>query len=203
MSLGKSPAIPCEIGFLLDLRAITEHLISRGFNHRRLVVAGESLGTWAATQTAVYLTRQNAPPMLLSLQNPFTSAAEVGEVVVSHFPIVRSLHIALSASALDRHVLKSHFYTANLLSELTTATLLHIVTSGKDELVDPSHSSRLAEIAQTRSLHVVRDLFPEAAHSTIPPIEYARRLLSLGAEGCGETSLPVHLETARLDLPTV
>ena len=181
---GKSAAVPSETGFLLDLRAVADHIACRGFHHQRLVVAGESLGTWAATQTAVYLTQRNTPPALLSLQNPFTSMAEVGEDVVSHFAIVRSLNIALSASSLDRHILKSHFYTANLVRHLTTGTVLHIATSGKDNLVHPSHSDKLAEIAQRRNLHVVRDLFADALHSTIPPVEFARRLLGVGVQSC-------------------
>ena len=185
---GRSSGIPSETGFLLDLRAITAHISDSGFHHSRLVVAGESLGTWAATQTAVYLTQQQAPPALLSLQNPFTSAAEVGEAVISHFPIVKSFHIGLSASALDRHVLKSHFYTANLLQELSDSTVIHIATSGKDELIHPSHSDRLAEIAKRRNLRLVRDLFAEARHSTIPPIEYAQRLICLGVQSCATST---------------
>ena len=190
---GNSAAVPSETGFLLDLRAVADHIAARGFDPQRMVVAGESLGTWAATQTAVYLTLRKTPPALLSLQNPFTSMAEVGETVISHFAIVRSLNIALPASSLDRHVLKSHFYTANLLQQLTTETVLHIATSGKDGLVHPSHSDKLAEIAQRRNLRVVRDLFADALHSTIPPVEFARRLLCVGAQSCLPASDPNQL----------
>src|ERR1700721_2694301 len=42
---GRSSAIPCELGFLRDLRTVTEHMATHGVDHRRLVVAGESLGT--------------------------------------------------------------------------------------------------------------------------------------------------------------
>ena len=185
---GRSSAIPSELGFLRDLLAVTEHLAKAGFDPRKLVVAGESLGTWAATQTAVYLTRQSAPPALVSLQNPFTCMADVGEQVVSHFPIVRSFRIGISASALDKHVLKSHFYTANLLHELSPSTRLHIGTSGKDDLVPPTHSDKLAQIAKSVGLQVVRDVFPEALHNTIPPVEYARRLICLGVEACSAIS---------------
>ncbi len=185
---GKSSALPNERGFLLDLKAVTEHLSVHGFDHQKLVVAGESLGTWAATQTAVYLTQGKTPPAVLSLQNPFTSAAEVGAVVVSQFPIIRSLHVGLSASSLDRHVLTSHFYTAKLITQISPKTLLHIATSGKDELVHPSHSDRLSEIANRKNLRVVRDLFPNARHSTIPPIEYAQRLIALGGQSCHTAS---------------
>lgn len=185
---GNSSAIPSELGFLRDLRAVIEYLETRGFDHRRLVVAGESLGTWAATQTAVYLTERNTPPALVSLQNPFTSMADVGEEVVSHFPLVRSLHIGISAYSLDHHVLKNHFYTANLFQKLSAETTIHIATSGRDGLVHPSHSDKLAEIAEKRNLRVVRDVFPEAMHHNIPPIDYARRLLSIGVEACQRTS---------------
>ncbi len=190
---GNSSAVPSETGFLLDLRAVADYITARGFPHQRLVIAGESLGTWAATQTAVYLTLRNTPPALLSLQNPFTSMAEVGESVISHFAIFRSLNIALSASSLDRHILKSHFYTAKLVQQLTPDTVLHIATSGKDGLVHPSHSDRLAELAQRKNLRVVRDIFADALHSTIPPIEYARRLLSVGDQSCLPTPDPSQL----------
>jgi glycerophosphoryl diester phosphodiesterase len=185
---GRSSAIPSELGFRMDLRAVTEHLARTGFNHRKLVVAGESLGTWAATQTAVYLTQQGAAPALVSLQNPFTCMADVGEQVVSHFPFVRSFGIGISASALDRHVLKSHFYTAKLLGELSPSTRLHIGTSGKDDLVSPAHSDKLAAIARNAGLQVVQDVFPDALHHTIPPVDYARRLICLGVEACSGTS---------------
>jgi glycerophosphoryl diester phosphodiesterase len=195
---GRSLEIPSEMGFLRDLRALAKYMADSGFNHERLVVAGESLGTWAATQTAVYMTQQNTPPAVLSLQNPFTSAAEVGEAVVSHFPFVKSFHISLSATSLDRHILKSHFYTANLLRELSDHTVLHIATSGRDELVDPSHSDRLAEIAGGKHLRVVRDVFADARHCTIPPIEYARRLICLGGQSCAPTA---ETHEARVDPP--
>ncbi len=190
---GGSSATPSEAGFVRDLRATCDHLAAEGFQHRRLVVAGESLGTWAATQTAVLLTQRHSPPALVSLQNPFTRMADVGELVVSQLPIVRSLHIGLSASALDRCVLKSHFYTANLFEELSAGTVIHIATSGKDTLVHPSHSDKLSEIARTKGLRVVRDLFPDAEHHNIPPVDYARRLLCLGVESCLLTSDPIVL----------
>ncbi len=185
---GRSLATPSESGFLLDLRAVTDHICRHRLNNHRLVVAGESLGTWAATQTAVYLTERASPPALLSLQNPFTCMAEVGQDVVSQFAIVRSLNLRLSALALDRHVLRSHFYTANLLSHITQATVIHIATSGKDDLVDPTHSDRLAEIASKKNLRVVRDIFPEALHHNIPPVPYARRLICLAIESCVQTT---------------
>lgn len=185
---GKSLAIPNELGFLRDLQAVTQYLASRGFDPRRLVIAGESLGTWAATQVAVYMTQRNQPPALVSLQNPFTSMADLGEQFVSHFPIVRSLQIGLSATSLDRHVLKNHFYTANLLQQLSAGTVIHIATSGKDGLVPPSHSDKLAEIARAQNLRVVRDVFPDALHHTIPPVDFARRLVCLGVQSLSETS---------------
>jgi hypothetical protein len=110
--------------------------------------------------------------------------ADVGERVIAQFPIVRSLNIGISASALDRHVLKSHFYTADLLQELHPETVIHIATSGKDDFVHPSHSDKLAEIARKHGLTVVRNYFPEAFHHTIPPVDYARQLIDLGIQRC-------------------
>ena len=185
---GGSSAVPNERGFLGDLRAVTAHVLARGFDHGRLVVAGESLGTWAATQTAVYLTQSGLAPAILSPQNPFTRAADVGERVISHYSIVRSLNIGMSASALDRHVLKHHFYTAQLFQELSTETVVHIATSGKDDLVPPSHSEKLAEIARKRNLRVIHDVYPEALHHNIPPVEFARRLIGVGGEWCRQIS---------------
>jgi glycerophosphoryl diester phosphodiesterase len=181
---GRSTAIPSEDGFMRDINAITEHLFKQGVDHRKLAIAGESLGTWAATQAAVEMTRQNRPPALLSLQNPFTCVADVGERVISHFPIVRSLNIALSASTLNRHVLKNHFYTARLFAELSPQTSVQIATSGKDDLIHPSHSQKLAEIAQERGLRITRELFPEAFHHNIPPAEFARSVARLAVEEC-------------------
>jgi hypothetical protein len=182
---GKSSAIPCEEGFLLDIEAVSEHLFKRGCDHRKLGIVGESLGSWAATQAAVYMTRQKRPPALLSLQNPFTCMADVGEVFISHFPLVRSLNICLSAATLNRHVLKNHFYTARLFEELANGTAIHIATSGKDTLVHPSHSQKLAEIAAKRGLRVAPDLFPQALHHSIPAEEFARRVISIATEVCG------------------
>jgi glycerophosphoryl diester phosphodiesterase len=185
---GGSAASPNEHGFLADLRALCNHIAAGGVDHRNLVIAGESLGTWAAVQTAAFLTQRGSPPALLSLQNPFTRVADVGERFVSQFPVVRSFNIGLSASALDRHVLKNHFYTADLLRELSAHTVIHIATSGKDGFVHPSHSNKLAEIAQNLGLTVTRDVFPEALHHTIPPVDFGRRLVSLGVKYCRATS---------------
>jgi len=181
---GRSTATPSEDGFIRDIRAIAEHLFTQGVDHRKLAVGGESLGTWAATQTAVEMTRQNRAPALLSLQNPFTCVADVGEWVISHFPIVRSLNIALSAATLNRHVLKNHFYTARLFAELSLQTSVQIATSGKDDLVHPSHSQKLAEIAQKHGLRVTRELFPDALHHNIPPAAFARSVARLAVEAC-------------------
>jgi len=195
---GKSNGKPSEQGFLLDISAVADHLNARGINHRNLVVAGESLGTWAATQAAVHLTKCGYPPALLSLQNPFVCMAEVGEQVVSQFQIVRSLNIALSASALDRHVLKNHFYTGKLVGGLSSSTTIHIATSGKDDLIDPSHSARLAQMAENVGLKVICDTYPEALHHNIPPVEFARRLVTVGVSCCRSTSnnLPLWSEGA-------
>jgi glycerophosphoryl diester phosphodiesterase len=181
---GRSTAIPSEDGFILDIHAIAEHLFKQGVDHRKLAIAGESLGTWAATQAAVEMTRQGRPPALLSLQNPFTCVADVGERVISHFPIVRSLNIALSASTLNRHVLKNHFYTARLFAELSPQTSIQIATSGKDDLIHPSHSQKLAEIAQKHGLSVTHESFPDALHHNIPPAEFARSVARSAVEAC-------------------
>jgi len=181
---GRSTAIPSEDGFIRDIHAITEHLFRQGVDHRKLAIAGESLGTWAATQAAVEMTRQGRPPALLSLQNPFTCVADVGERVISHFPIVRSLNIALSASTLNRHVLKNHFYTARLFAELRPQTSIQIATSGKDDLIHPSHSQKLAEIAQKHGLSVTHESFPDALHHNIPPAEFARSVARSAVKSC-------------------
>jgi acetyl esterase/lipase len=176
---------------LLDISSVVEHVLASGIDHRRLVIAGESLGTWAAMQAAVIMTRQNRPPTLVSLQNPFTCMAELGEQFVSHFPLVRSLNIGLSASALERHVLKNHFHTANLVGALSAGTIVHIATSGKDDLVHPSHSGKLAEIAAALGLRVIRDAYPQALHQNIPPIEFARRIMTLAVQSCHQAQ-PCH-----------
>jgi glycerophosphoryl diester phosphodiesterase len=181
---GKSRGKPSEQGFVLDICALTERLLLNGCDPRKLVIVGESLGTWAAVQAAACITRQNRPPALVSLQNPFTSIADVGELFVSQFPLLRSLHIGLSASALDRHVLRNHFYTANLVRELSVSTVLHIATSGKDDLVDPSHSDRLVEIAQSRGMRVIHDSYPQALHHNIPPVEFAQSVVKQGVRYC-------------------
>ncbi len=181
---GKSLGKPCEQGFALDICAVTERVFASAIDSRKLVIAGESLGTWAAMQAAVVMTRHNHPPMLVSLQNPFTCMAEVGERYVSQFPLFRSLKIGLSASALDRHVLRNHFYTAKLLPELSPSTAVHIATSGIDDWVHPSHSANLAEIARNLGLEVIHDVYRDCLHHNIPPIEFARRLIELGVKHC-------------------
>jgi acetyl esterase/lipase len=181
---GRSRGTPSERGFALDICALTEYLLANCCDPRQLAIVGESMGTWAAVQAAVCLTRQNRPPALVSLQNPFTRMADVGELFVSQVPILRSLHIGLSAAALDRHVLKNHFYTAHLVSELSVTTVLHLATSGKDVVVHPSQSAKLAEIAQKQGIRVFRDDYPDAMHHNIPPVEFARRIISLGAQVC-------------------
>lgn len=62
---GRSTATPCENGFLRDVQAVSEHLFKQGCDHRKLAIVGEPLGTWAATQAAVCMTRCDYPPALL------------------------------------------------------------------------------------------------------------------------------------------
>jgi glycerophosphoryl diester phosphodiesterase len=185
---GRSTAQPSELGFTQDVREVSNHLMAIGVDHKRLIIVGESLGTWAATQAGAYLTANNRPPAQISLQNPFTCMADLGEQVISHFPIVRSLSIRLSAAALDRHVLKNHFYTARLFQELSPSTVIHIATSGKDDLVPASHSDKLAQISLKLGLPIVRDLYPDALHHNIPPVDFARKIVRLGVESCPGTS---------------
>ena len=55
-------------------------------------IAGESLGTWAAMQNGgCSITGHNHPPMLVSLQNPFTCMAEVGERICISVPALSFL----------------------------------------------------------------------------------------------------------------
>jgi glycerophosphoryl diester phosphodiesterase len=187
---GKSRGKPCEQGFTLDIGAVAEYVWASAMDSRKLVIAGESMGTWAAMQAAVLMTQHNYPPVLVSLQNPFTCMAEVGERYVSQVPVFRSLRIGLSATALDRHVLRNHFYTAKLFRGLTYSTAVHIATSGMDDWVHPSHSARLVEIARNLGLAVIHDIYRDCLHHNIPPIEFARRLTRLAVNYCGARSDP-------------
>jgi hypothetical protein len=84
---GGNPGRPSEAGIALDARAVLD-VVRRlpGEDARRLIYAGESLGTGVAVELA-----SAYPPALLVLRSPFTSIADVGAHHYWFLPVRRLL----------------------------------------------------------------------------------------------------------------
>ena len=68
-----NPGLPSEQGLYADARAALDWLAAQGFQDRRIVLLGWSLGTGVAVQMAV-----ERHPAALVLLAPYTSVADVG-----------------------------------------------------------------------------------------------------------------------------
>ena len=62
---GKSGGNPSERGFKHDIKAVVNDLSKSKKLTKKIVVTGESLGTWSATQAAVQMTKLGKPPAAL------------------------------------------------------------------------------------------------------------------------------------------
>jgi uncharacterized protein len=68
-----NPGLPSEAGLYADARAVLDWLAAQGFEDRRIVFLGWSLGTGVAVQMA-----SERHPAALVLLAPYTSVADVG-----------------------------------------------------------------------------------------------------------------------------
>jgi hypothetical protein len=79
---GGSSGAPTQEGLMRDAEAAYGEAVRRGFDGRRIVLVGESLGTGVATALAA--AREAAA---LVLDSPFSSAVEVAEARYGLFPV--------------------------------------------------------------------------------------------------------------------
>lgn len=142
---GKSPGrIDSEAQLLADVRIAWEQL-APAYAGRRVVFFGRSLGTGLATQLAASLPPEHQPDLLV-LVSPYASMLQLKH---DHYPLL--------PDAVLRYPLRS-----DLAMPLVARPVL-LLHGGRDRLIAPSHSERLAGLARQARLHIV----PEAGHGDI------------------------------------
>jgi len=118
---GGSSGRPSQAALVADALALFDELQSR---HPHIVVVGRSLGSGVAVQLAA-----QRPVQRLVLVTPFDSLVAVAQ---RHYPWV-----PVGWLLRDRFESAAH---APLLRQPT-----HLIVAGRDDVIDPSHASRLFE----------------------------------------------------------
>lgn len=147
---GKSEGRPSEEGLLRDARAAWDHLVgTRGVPPERVVLYGESLGCAPALRLAASLERAGAPPGVLVLEAPFSSAAEMSRLVLPWLPV--------------GWLLRSRF---DNLEEAARVTIPALVLAGAEDEVVPVAMGRRVHAAlgsSSTELHIE----PDAGHNDL------------------------------------
>jgi fermentation-respiration switch protein FrsA (DUF1100 family) len=124
---GGNPGSPSEQGLALDVRAARSYLLEEaGVPAGRLVYYGESLGGAVVTELAV-----EHPPAGLLLRSPFVDLAAVGS---EHYPFLPV-----------RWLLRDRYPVAEQVARVLAPTT--VVYGGRDTIVPPEHSRRVADAA--------------------------------------------------------
>lgn len=124
---GGNPGRPTEAGLARDIRAAHDHLVeTKGVPPDRIIYFGESLGTGVVTELAT-----ERPPAGLVLRSPFTDLAAVG---ATHYPF-----LPVRMLLWDRYPVAAH--VAGIRVPIA------VVYGGRDSIVPPEQSRRVAESA--------------------------------------------------------
>lgn len=142
---GKSSGhVESEAQLLGDARAAWQH-IAAGYEGKRRVFLGRSLGTGLATQLAAEF-----QPELTLLVSPYESMVQL---TAEHYPFV--------PAAVLRYPLRSDLAMPRIRGPVL------LVHGGHDTLIPPAHSERLRALAPRASVLLV----PEAEHGDIHQFE--------------------------------
>ena len=178
---GNNSGHPGEEGFKKDIEVLVRDWLDnqdRVPSHR-LIVAGYSMGTANATMAAAELTKQGEVPALLALANPFSHMAKLADEFISKNPKAKEMKLYLPEEVLEQNkMLRHEFRSDDRLTELSPDTHVFIATSGKDSMIDPSHSKRLIRVARQHGLKVEEQPYPECGHLNLPMEDLAQRIRS-------------------------
>lgn len=140
---GQNPGRPSGRLLAEDGLSAWKSLIQKGVAPKQIVVMGESLGTYIATQVATHEAVAG-----LVLDAPFTSVADVGAQRLPALPVKALIRNQLDTSALISHL---------------TVPLLVLYTT-RDTTVPPSQSQKIYESApEPKTLFVTQT----GSHSTV------------------------------------
>jgi hypothetical protein len=191
---GGSEGKPGETGFRHDVEAVLATLSEKKIPGRKVIIDGESLGTYSAALTAVEMTKSGNPPRVLNLTNPFYSFPPVAAKFVNCYPEVKDSGIRISSDLLDRLLKDDRFYIFRLIGQLGKHTHVHITTSGKDQVIETADSYRLLEILRNKSKEeaptVTHRVFREADHYSVPHERAVRNVLRRYAIACRQDPEP-------------
>ena len=117
-------------------------------------------------------------PALLALANPFSHMNKLADEFISGFPKAKEMKLYLPEEVLERNkMIKHQFRTGDRLAELSPDTHIFIATSGRDAMIHPSHSRRLARIARQHGLTVKEKPYPECGHLNLPMADLAQSII--------------------------
>lgn len=142
---------PNEAGLQLDAIAALEFCRNHTKLGPQLFVFGRSLGGAVAFYLADHAQRENRPLAGVMVENTFTSIADMVDHLMPLVSPFKALVLRISWDS-TRHV-------RNLKGPIL------FLAGSADELVPPSHTSRLIELAQTSSPHVSLHVIPGGTHN--------------------------------------
>ncbi|MDQ1287245.1 MAG: uncharacterized protein QG622_810 [Actinomycetota bacterium] len=138
---GGNPGSPTEGSLVAGARAGAAYLKNRGFDSKRLIYVGESVGTGVAAELAAL-----DPPAGVLLRSPFTS---LDDVVTESYPFIPA-----------RVLLRDHFDSSRYLSGSDVP--VRILCGSADDIVSPRLSIQLSrQVGHLQGLVVI----PDAGHN--------------------------------------
>ncbi|AIF81035.1 hypothetical protein I862_02360 [endosymbiont of Acanthamoeba sp. UWC8] len=121
---GKSEGFPTEKGILNDAEATIEFIKKEGYDLKKVIVIGESLGTGVATQMAA---KHEFKGLLLI--TPYTTIQDRASEIYFYIPV--------------KYLLKDNFDTINNISKVKVPVI--IIHGDNDEIIPHTHSLKIIE----------------------------------------------------------
>ena len=149
---GASTGVPGEAGFLLDLSAVHDWLLTK-VKASQIILHGRSVGGSLVIQHAAR--RPSVDMAGVLAENTFIS---ISRLVDTQFPYLRFI---------KKFVLRLQWDTLNWLESFPKDVPLMLISSVNDEIVPHEHRLELYEMAKKLEIKVHLEIFSNAGHNDV------------------------------------
>ncbi|KAH9252905.1 hypothetical protein BASA81_009061 [Batrachochytrium salamandrivorans] len=167
---GNSQGEPSEPGLVLDCLACIEHCQNQGY--QKIILFGTSLGGAVAVQAWSEAGRDVVHSLVL--ENAFTSVCDVACALL---PVVAPFRMVLASEFGSQTFLTNVFDTRRVLQRaaIERGICPVLILRGElDEIVPPSHSLELYELARAKQPLTTFVSFPNGSHNNLAEVAHDR-----------------------------
>lgn len=162
---GNSQGEPSEPGLVLDCLACIEHCRNQGYH--QIVLFGTSLG--GAVAVRAWSEAGRGVVHSLVLENAFTSVCDVACALL---PVVAPFRMVLASELGSQIFLTNVFDTRRVLQRAPAVCPVLVLRGELDEIVPPSHSLELYQLARAKQPLARLVSFPSGSHNNLAEVAH-------------------------------